>query len=61
MDALPPKEDPSNDVQETVDSLNQFWKHEASGLTTTDDDETMKRKSFGIQEKEGRYEVSLPW
>ena len=55
VDVLPPKEDPSNDVQEIVDSLNQFCKHQASGLSTIEDDEKVKSKSFGIQDKEGKY------
>ena len=61
IEALPPRENGINEVQEIVDSLNQLWKHEASGLSAIDGDENTKKRPLDIQEKEGRYEVSLPW
>ena len=61
IEVLPPRENGINEVQEIVDSLNQLWKHEASGLSAIDGDENTKKKPLDIQEKEGRYEVSLPW
>ena len=61
VDVLPQKENGINEVQEIVDSLNQLWKHESSGLSAIENDENEKKKPLDIQEKEGRYEVSLPW
>ena len=61
VDVLPQNENATNEVQEIVDSLNQLWKHEASGLSTIESDEHARKKPLVIQEKEGRYEVSLPW
>ena len=61
VDVLPQKENATNEVQEIVDSLNQLWKHEASGLSPIESDEHARKKPLVIQEKEGRYEVSLPW
>ena len=58
---MPPRENCINEVQEIVDSLSQLWKHEASGLSAIDGDENTKKKPLDIQEKEGRYAVSLPW
>ena len=64
VEILPSTAEVTNESQEIVDALNEFWKHESSGLHENNDcgeSESDKADKANIEMKDGRYEVSLPW
>ncbi len=70
LDFLPGRNEVLEEQREITESLNKFWKQEACGLTDNESKEGCKdqeeKEAFSemkitFNEKDSRYEVSLPW
>ena len=64
QDFLPSRSEVENGNIELIESLNNFWKHESSGLVEKEAGNTKHNDKnatkIDIQQKEGCYSVSLP-
>ena len=66
IDTVPAKNEIFDESLEITDTLKEFWRHEAAGLTAKSDDDTTNEDSSAIpnihfNDEEQKYEVSLPW
>ena len=62
LDIIPSKEEVFNESKEITEALDKFWKHESLGLLEETPIMQEKNKStIEYDEKQKRYQVSLPW
>ena len=70
LDIIPSRKEVTDENQEIKDSLDKFWKQEACGLLEDETEETARsqqgkddneKMDIQFNEKDSRYEVSLPW
>ena len=64
LDIIPSRREVFHESKEITDSLENFWKHESLGLIEdkqTTDEVSKSTNLVEYDDKQGRYEVSLPW